>query len=182
MDIMTQITDHLSWPTILFPGRRLMVPRSGARPLETLTTGSAPSPPTRCKSKLAIWGIQFTWNPQFGEFNLHGTLNLHHYTSSQSMFSYVLSGRHMFKALPIQSKNIPLLRHNMYDGSEEFWVVVKEKGKRQESASFEEIHEKNGKAWLSYMVRLCHFMIFYVHAWLFYMWWINMHTWLQALT
>jgi hypothetical protein len=35
---------------------------------------------------------------------------------------------------------------------------------------------------LSYMVRLCHFMIFYVHAWLFYMWWINMHTWLQALT
>ena len=65
MDIMTHITDHLSWPTILFPGRRLMVPRSGARPLETLTTGSAPSPPTRCKSKLAIWGIQFTWNPQF---------------------------------------------------------------------------------------------------------------------
>ena len=82
------------------------------------------------------------------------------------MFSYVLSGRHMFKALPIQSKNIPLLRHNMYDGSEEFWVVVKEKGKRQESASFEEIHEKNGKAWLSYMVRLCHFMIYlmYMHG------------------
>ena len=50
----------------------------------------------------------------------------------------------------------------MYDGSEEFWVVVKEKGKRQKSASFEEIHEKNGKARLSYMVSLCHFM--YMHG------------------
>ena len=31
-------------------------------------------------------------------------------------------------------------RHNMYDGSDEFWVVVKETGKRQESQSYEEIH------------------------------------------
>lgn len=35
----------------------------------------------------------------------------------------------------------------MYDGSEEFWIVVKETGKREESRSFEEKHEKKGKAW-----------------------------------
>ena len=37
-------------------------------------------------------------------------------------------------------------RHNMYDGSEEFWVVVKETGKRQESQSYEEIHAQNKEA------------------------------------
>lgn len=38
-------------------------------------------------------------------------------------------------------------RHNVYDGVEEFWVVTKETGKRQESQSYEEIHEKNQQAW-----------------------------------
>ena len=37
-------------------------------------------------------------------------------------------------------------RHNMYDGSDEFWVVVKETGKRQESQSYEEIHAQNKEA------------------------------------
>ena len=66
----------------------------------------------------------------------------------------------MFKAIPTQSKNIPLLRHNMYDGSEEFWVVISEKGKRQESASLEEIHEKTAKACLPYYVILCPWLNF----------------------
>ena len=39
-----------------------------------------------------------------------------------------------------------LRRQNQYDGSEEFWVIVKECGKRQESLSYEEVHEKTGKA------------------------------------
>ena len=30
----------------------------------------------------------------------------------------------------------------MYDGSEEFWVVTKETGRRQESHSYEEAHEQ----------------------------------------
>lgn len=34
----------------------------------------------------------------------------------------------------------------MYDGSEEFWVVTKETGKRQESHTYEEIHEQRKKA------------------------------------
>lgn len=34
----------------------------------------------------------------------------------------------------------------MYDGSEEFWVVTKETGKRQESHTYEEIHEQRMKA------------------------------------
>jgi len=37
-------------------------------------------------------------------------------------------------------------RHNMYDGNEEFWVIVKESGKRQESHSYEEIQQKRAKA------------------------------------
>ena len=37
-------------------------------------------------------------------------------------------------------------RNNQYDGAEEFWVVTRETGKRQESHSFEETHEKNAKA------------------------------------
>ena len=37
-------------------------------------------------------------------------------------------------------------RNNQYDGTEEFWVVTRETGKRQESHSFEETHEKNVKA------------------------------------
>lgn len=37
-------------------------------------------------------------------------------------------------------------RHNIYDGEEEFWVVTKETGKRQESQSLEEVHEKQSKA------------------------------------
>ena len=37
-------------------------------------------------------------------------------------------------------------RNNLYDHSEEFWIIVKETGKRQESASFEEIHERQKKA------------------------------------
>ena len=34
----------------------------------------------------------------------------------------------------------------MYDGTEEYWVITKETGKRQESQSYEEIHEKQSKA------------------------------------
>ena len=34
----------------------------------------------------------------------------------------------------------------MYDGAEEFWVVVKETGRRQEQQSFEEIEEKTRQA------------------------------------
>ena len=37
-------------------------------------------------------------------------------------------------------------RNNIYDSEEEFWVVIKETGKRQESQSFEEMHEKQSKA------------------------------------
>lgn len=34
----------------------------------------------------------------------------------------------------------------MYDGTEEFWVIIREEGKRQDSLSWEEIHEKKSKA------------------------------------
>ncbi|CAJ1365158.1 unnamed protein product [Effrenium voratum] len=37
-------------------------------------------------------------------------------------------------------------RRNVYDGSEEFWIIVKESGKRQESHTFEELHEKHSQA------------------------------------
>ncbi|CAL1173775.1 unnamed protein product [Cladocopium goreaui] len=37
-------------------------------------------------------------------------------------------------------------RHNMYDGSEEFWVIIKEEGRRQDSLAYEETHEKKAKA------------------------------------
>ena len=41
---------------------------------------------------------------------------------------------------------MPLQRHNMYDGSEEFWVIIKEEGRRQDSLAYEETHEKKAKA------------------------------------
>ena len=41
---------------------------------------------------------------------------------------------------------MPLQRHNMYDGSEEFWVIIKEEGRRQDSLAHEETHEKKAKA------------------------------------
>ena len=34
----------------------------------------------------------------------------------------------------------------MYDGSEEFWVIIKEEGRRQDSLAYEETHEKKAKA------------------------------------
>ena len=37
-------------------------------------------------------------------------------------------------------------RHNIYDGVEEFWITVKETGKRQESHSYEELQEKRTQA------------------------------------
>lgn len=37
-------------------------------------------------------------------------------------------------------------RRNRYDGCEEFWVVVSESGKREETSTYEEIHEKESKA------------------------------------
>lgn len=49
-------------------------------------------------------------------------------------------------------------RHNMYDGSEEFWIVVKETGKREESRSVEEIHKKESKA--TYVLKLIPFCYF----------------------
>lgn len=42
-----------------------------------------------------------------------------------------------------------ICRYNLYDGSEEFWIVVKETGKRQESQSYEEIQKKRSKAGFS---------------------------------
>lgn len=37
-------------------------------------------------------------------------------------------------------------RHNIYDAAEEFWITVKETGKRQESHSYEEMQEKRSQA------------------------------------
>lgn len=39
-------------------------------------------------------------------------------------------------------------RHNVYDSVEEFWVVTKETGVRQESHTYEEIHQQRQKAML----------------------------------
>lgn len=41
-------------------------------------------------------------------------------------------------------------RRNMYDGTEEFWVVVKESGQREESQSYKEVTEKRQKAGYRY--------------------------------
>ena len=68
-------------------------------------------------------------------------------------FIYTQFVHHFFKEildlLHVQNFSPPLLvpcRHNMYDGNEEFWVIVKESGKRQESHSYEEIQQKRAKA------------------------------------
>lgn len=37
-------------------------------------------------------------------------------------------------------------RKNLYDNEEEYWVVLKETGKRKEEQSFEEIHKRQKKA------------------------------------
>lgn len=40
------------------------------------------------------------------------------------------------------------LRKNQYDGEEEFWIVIRETGVRQEHQSYEETHEEVSKATL----------------------------------
>lgn len=37
-------------------------------------------------------------------------------------------------------------RKNQYDGLDEFWVTVKEKGKKVESMTYEELHTKEAEA------------------------------------
>lgn len=37
-------------------------------------------------------------------------------------------------------------RQNEYDGEDEFWVTVKESGKKTESTSYEELHQKESEA------------------------------------
>ena len=37
-------------------------------------------------------------------------------------------------------------RQNEYDGEDEYWVTVKESGKKTESTSYEELHQKESEA------------------------------------
>lgn len=46
-------------------------------------------------------------------------------------------------------------RNNRYDGSEEFWVITKETGKRSEEMSYEERHEQTKKAWYNCLQLRC---------------------------
>ena len=39
-------------------------------------------------------------------------------------------------------------RRNEYDGEEEFWVTIKETGKKTESTSYEELHQQEKEATL----------------------------------
>ena len=42
----------------------------------------------------------------------------------------------------------PNERRNEYDGEEEFWVTVKESGKKVESSTYSELHQKESEALL----------------------------------
>ena len=46
----------------------------------------------------------------------------------------------------------PSGRRNEYDGEEEFWVTVKESGKKVESATYSEIHQKESEALLVHLL------------------------------
>ena len=43
-----------------------------------------------------------------------------------------------------------LRRRNRYDGQEEFYVVVRETGQREESLSYEELHKREKQAFYIY--------------------------------
>ena len=57
---------------------------------------------------------------------------------------YTLEASHI-----VHVKDLPLAnrcRRNSYDGEMEFWVVLKETGKRTETSSYEHEHSKRMKA------------------------------------
>ena len=56
------------------------------------------------------------------------------------------SSKHIFHDVTTYNFKFLPLRKNMYDGIPEYWVVVKETGKRTESQSFEEFQQKQSKA------------------------------------
>ena len=45
-------------------------------------------------------------------------------------------------------------RHNQYDGEEEFWVTVRESGKRTETTSYEEMQQKEQEVRIKYVSNL----------------------------
>ena len=53
----------------------------------------------------------------------------------------------------------PNERRNEYDGEEEFWVTVKETGKKVESATYSEIHQKESEALLVPCTELMYFLL-----------------------
>ena len=61
----------------------------------------------------------------------------------------VLGESHVRLIVYIFSMVIDRARTNAYDGEEEFWVTVKETGKRTEETSFEEQHLKRAQDRLS---------------------------------
>ena len=44
-------------------------------------------------------------------------------------------------------------RKNQYDGEEEYWVTIRETGKKTESLSYEEVHQKEEEA--SHLSTIC---------------------------
>ena len=46
----------------------------------------------------------------------------------------------------LPSDLLPSVRNNAYDGVQEFWVIVRESGKKTTESSYEEIHARASKA------------------------------------
>ena len=60
----------------------------------------------------------------------------------------------------------PNERRNEYDGEEEFWVTVKETGKKVESATYSEIHQKESEALLVPCTELMYFLLIITGFWI----------------
>lgn len=117
-----------------------------------------PRPAAGTRSKGPSHGAKLWARATIGSTNLQAAGCYRYMLSSllgetPYIFIYTQFVHHFFKEildlLHVQNFSPPLLvpcRHNMYDGNEEFWVIVKESGKRQESHSYEEIQQKRAKA------------------------------------
>ena len=64
-----------------------------------------------------------------------------------------ISRLHASSSLSESFDSLPMDRQNAYDGEYEYWVVVKESGKRTEESSFEREHAKLTKAVLFLLFR-----------------------------
>ena len=59
------------------------------------------------------------------------------------------------ETIPYLTDLLPSVRNNAYDGVQEFWVIVRESGKKTTESSYEEIHAKASKAPIIFCRRPC---------------------------